>query len=96
MSCIENLDSGSHSKCHIDQIHKIDVLLETNEDTQLCTSSNPGDKTSKLNHDNKIEIVLPVEDYFILSTANVFIQPSNSETNSTSFEANTYQSSSFN
>ena len=46
-SYILSIGDGSHQKCHINQTHKHEILLENNKDTQSSTSINFGDMISK-------------------------------------------------
>ena len=94
VSYIVNMHSGSRRRCHIDQILRWEVPIETSAITQ--PSAVVGDTTSEVNDDDAIEIIPPAKDSVTSTNTGVTALPPNSETNSTSTASDTLQSFSFN
>ena len=94
VSYIVNMHSGSRRRCHIDQILRREVPIETSANTQ--PSAVVGDTTSEVNDDDAIEIIPPAKDSVTSTNTGVTALPPNSETNSTSTASDTPQYFSFN
>ena len=94
VSYIVNLRSGSRRRCHIDQILRREVPIETSTNTQ--PSAVVGDTTSEVNDDDAIEILPPAQDSITSTNTDVTGLTSSLETNSTSTTSDTPPSFSFN
>ena len=91
---IVNMHSGSWQRCHLDQILRREVIIETSANTEsIAFISNTN---SKMYDDNAIEILPPAKDSVTSTNTSITAPPSNLETNSTFIASDTPQSFSFN